>query len=218
MGYFDIQKKIQETWTGRSAGSQITPDTHQSMAEALLEYIRDVEDIAESPLIGIADENTKPLQPDKSFCSYLSCVAANTVIQYRHFFNIDGEPIEITSSDGRALFVILYWNKCYWDYKTIPIYVTNYKNIIETSEDGFYLVDTNLNIGRYYKSEDNNNLISVKTIIEKNSSDLIVETNENGFYLVDTNLNIGCYYKLEEDNNLIGTSASSISYEVIGTI
>lgn len=108
MGYFDIQKKIQETLTGRSAGSQITPDTHQSMAEALLEYIRDVEDIAESPLIGIADENTKPLQPDKSFCSYLSCVAANTVIQYRHFFNIDGEPIEITSSDGRALFVILY--------------------------------------------------------------------------------------------------------------
>lgn len=75
-----------------------------------------------------------------------------------------------------------------------------------------------MNIGRYYKSEDNNNLISVKTIIEKNSSDLIVETNENGFYLVDTNLNIGCYYKLEEDNNLIGTSASSISYEVIGTI
>ena len=56
MGYFDIQKKIQETLTGRSAGSQITPDTHQSMAEALLEYIRDVEDIAVDDDVAVVDE------------------------------------------------------------------------------------------------------------------------------------------------------------------
>lgn len=132
MAYTDTAQKILDTLTGRLAGSQITPDTHQAMAETLLEYIKEVENISGSPLIGFADEDTTPVLPDNAFCSYISCVAANSSMTYKNFYNQNGENIALTAPNGTSYFVILFWNKNFWSYTLIPIAVTNVK-VVQTT-------------------------------------------------------------------------------------
>ena len=53
-GYDDTRNKILETLLQRPVGTEIQPENHQDFALSLLDYIRSVELISGSTLIGIA--------------------------------------------------------------------------------------------------------------------------------------------------------------------
>lgn len=115
MGYNSSRTKIQQTLTGRTSGTQVTPDSHQAMAEDVLNYIQEVENISLSGLEGIAYTDTTPVQPDKANCAYISAVPSNTTYTYKNFADENGDVVSITATTD-PLFVILFWNKKYWSY------------------------------------------------------------------------------------------------------
>ena len=115
MGYNSSRTKIQQTLTGRTSGTQVTPDSHQAMAEEVLNYIQEVENISLSGLEGIAYTNTTPVQPDEANCFYISAVPSNTTYTYKNFADKNGDAVSITATTD-PLFVILFWNKKYWSY------------------------------------------------------------------------------------------------------
>ena len=69
-GYDDTYKMIIECLMGRPNGTEIQPEKHQEYALNMLEYIRSLELVANAPLIGIAQPNTQPIQPDNSRAAY----------------------------------------------------------------------------------------------------------------------------------------------------
>ena len=115
MGYNSLRDKIQQTLTGRTSGTQVTPDSHQAMAEDVLNYIQEVENISLSGLEGIAYTDTTPVQPDEANCAYISAVPSNTTYTYKNFADENGDAVSITATTD-PLFVILFWNKKYWSY------------------------------------------------------------------------------------------------------
>ena len=62
--YDAIKKLIQDTLANKPLGHEITPEEHQNLELALLEYAKNLELIQVSTLIGFADANTVPVQPD----------------------------------------------------------------------------------------------------------------------------------------------------------
>ena len=72
MGYSDIKQKIIFTLTGRIVGTRIHPADHQEFALALLDYIRQVELITASTLVGTAERGTVPVQSDKANLAYVA--------------------------------------------------------------------------------------------------------------------------------------------------
>ena len=115
MGYNSSRTKIQQTLTGRTSGTQVTPDSHQAMAEDVLNYVQEVENISLSGLEGIAYTDTTPVQPDEANCAYISAVPSNTTYTYKNFADENGDAVSITATTD-PLFVILFWNKKYWSY------------------------------------------------------------------------------------------------------
>ena len=115
MGYNSSRDKIQQTLTGRTSGTQVTPDSHQAMAEDVLNYVQEVENISLSGLEGIAYTDTTPVQPDEANCAYISAVPSNTTYTYKNFADENGNAVSITATTD-PLFVILFWNKKYWSY------------------------------------------------------------------------------------------------------
>ena len=65
-GYDDTYKMIINCLMGRPNGTEIQPEKHQEYALNMLNYIRSLELVANAPLIGVADENTQPIQLDNS--------------------------------------------------------------------------------------------------------------------------------------------------------
>ena len=114
MGYLDTKQKIIETLTGRVAGTQIQPSEHQEFALSLLEYIRSVELISGSTLIGIAERNTAPVQPDTANACYIAACPKGEEIIFENFHGEDGEPIKIGPNEYSAQIVILLWNRQCW--------------------------------------------------------------------------------------------------------
>ena len=74
-GYKDTKEAIIDTLMGREVGHEIQPDEHQNFALKLLDYIRSVELISGSTLIGIAEADTVPVQPDDAHVAYIAGVA-----------------------------------------------------------------------------------------------------------------------------------------------
>ena len=129
MGYEDTRQKIISTLMQRPNNTEIQPGAHQDFALSLLEYIRSVELISGSTLIGVAEEDTMPVQSNIGNESYIAGVPSQSVIVYKNFINKYGEPISVIT-ENESKFVILFWNKQYWEKQEISISFSN----IDTSK------------------------------------------------------------------------------------
>ena len=119
-GYDDTRAKIINTLMGRPNGTEIQPENHQDYALNMLDYIRSLELDATSTLIGIADEDTVPIQPNASNVCYLAGVAQDRTVTFQNFRDYQGEPLSITTGEMQSYFVILLWNKKYWSMQALP--------------------------------------------------------------------------------------------------
>ena len=104
--YDNIKQKIIESLLGRENGTEITPENHQAFALALLDYIRSVELISGSTLIGIAREDTVPVQSNDANACYIAAVAQDRIATFANFHNSDGHPITITTK--RIIYLLDY--------------------------------------------------------------------------------------------------------------
>jgi len=143
-GYEDTKRMIIDTLMGRDPGTEIMPENHQAFALNMLDYIRSVEMSSASTLIGIAEGDTTPIQPDNARVAYIAGVAQERTVTFVNFHDINGQPISITTGEMEAVFVILLWNTAYWTYQ-----VTN-ANIISAAENANFQYF--LNIRKTYAS------------------------------------------------------------------
>lgn len=182
-GYDDTYKMIIECLMGRPNGTEIQPEKHQEYALNMLEYIRSLELVANAPLIGIAQPNTQPIQPDNSRAAYIAGVAQNRTTTFLHFHGQDGEPISVTTSDMEAFLVVLLWNGQYWSCQTMPT------NIISQAENATFYY--RYNIRKTYSSKANMEADKSRPIgtdgTKINIGDLVSVVNplkgdENGIY------------------------------------
>lgn len=145
MGYEDTKRKILSTLMQRPNGTEIQPDNHQDFALNLLEYVRSVELIAGSTLIGVAYEDTIPVQPNTSNVAYISGVAQQRTSTYVNFIDQYGEPISVTTGEMEAKLIILTWNRQYWEKQEISA------NVISQSDEAFFYYS--LTIRKTYDSK-----------------------------------------------------------------
>ena len=122
-GYDDTRYKILEALLNRPVGTEIQPDKHQDFALNLLDYIRNVELISASTLIGVAETNTVPVQSDEANEAYIAGVSQGQTVIFNNFYDVNGEPLTVTT-DTEAKLVILLWNKQYWSKEEISISVS----------------------------------------------------------------------------------------------
>ena len=132
MGYEDTKQKILSTLMQRPNGTEIQPSKHQDFALNLLEYIRSVELISGSTLIGIAYEDTTPVQSNTANATYISGVAQQRNVVYENFIDKNGEPISVTTGEMEAKLVILFWNRQYWEKQEISA------NIVSQSSEAYF--------------------------------------------------------------------------------
>lgn len=143
-GYEDTRQKIISTLMGRPNGTEIQPENHQDYALNMLDYIRSLELIATSTLIGVAESNSTPVQPNASRVCYIAGVAQNQTVTFENFIGENGNPISVTTGDMEGVFVILMWNTQYWSAQTFST------NIISQSESATFYY--RYNIRKTYES------------------------------------------------------------------
>lgn len=205
MGYEDTRKKILETLMQRPNGTEIQPEKHQDFALSLLEYIRDVELISASTLIGIANEDTVPVLSENYNLSYIAGVAQQRTVEFKNFIDKDGKPISVTTGEMEGKLVILLWNRKYWDKQEISTNITSKSD----NANFFY----NIKIRKTYSNKDemdndsfnplgnDNQRIKVGELVSvKNETD----NSENAIYSyeydIENNLN---YWKFQMNMNVI---------------
>lgn len=120
-GYNDTREKIIDTLLGRTPGTEIQPEKHQDYALNMLEYIRSLELTESGSLIGLAEGNTVPIQPDTTRVSYFAYIAPKSSKEFANFRDITGNPININNDKGEALLVFLVWNTQSWSYSQIQL-------------------------------------------------------------------------------------------------
>ena len=108
--YEYIQNLIKNTLANKPIGHEITPEEHQNIELALLEYAKNLELLQVGTLIGFADANTVPVQPNGTNAAYLNTMSNNTTITFNNFRSINGQPISVTTDKGYAALNILFWN------------------------------------------------------------------------------------------------------------
>ena len=145
MGYEDTRQKILSTLMQRPNGTEIQPDNHQDFALSLLEYIRNVELISGSTLIGVAEEDTMPVQSNNANEAYIAGVAQQRTVTYENFKDKYGESISVTTGEMEAKLVILTWNRQYWEKQEISA------NIISQADEAFFFYA--LTIRKTYSSK-----------------------------------------------------------------
>lgn len=124
-GYSDTYELIVNALMGRPDGQEIQPDEHQAYALNMLEYIRSLELVANGPLIGIAEADTVPVQPDDSRACYIAGIAQDRTVTFQNFYDVNGEQISVTTGSMEAYLIILIWNTEYWEYLTVPASITS---------------------------------------------------------------------------------------------
>lgn len=137
-GYEDTRQKIISTLMGRPNETEIQPENHQDYALNMLDYIRGLELIATSTLIGVAESNTTPVQPNSSRVCYIAGVAQNQTVVFENFIDENGNPISVTTGDMEGVFIILLWNTQYWSAQTFST------NIISHSESATFYYRYNI--------------------------------------------------------------------------
>lgn len=143
-GYDDTRQKILETLMQRPNGTMIQPENHQDFALNLLDYIRSVELITASTLIGVAYEDTMPVQSNDANEAYLAGVAQQRSATFQDFHDVNGQPITVTTGEMEAKLVILTWNRQYWTKEEISA------NIISQADTAYFFY--NLTIKKTYNS------------------------------------------------------------------
>lgn len=143
-GYDDTRQKILETLMQRPNGTMIQPENHQDFALNLLDYIRSVELITASTLIGVAYEDTMPVQSNDANEAYLAGVAQQRSATFQNFHDVNGQPITVTTGEMEAKLVILTWNRQYWTKEEISA------NIISQADTTYFFY--NLTIRKTYDS------------------------------------------------------------------
>lgn len=131
-GYDDTKQKILNTLMQRASGTEIQPDAHQDFALNLLEYMRSVELISGSTLIGVADPDTLPVQSDDSNEAYIAGVAQQQNVKFTHFVDVNGSAITVSTGEDEAKLVVLTWNRQYWTKQEIVA------NIISQSDNAYF--------------------------------------------------------------------------------
>ena len=129
-GYLNTQNKIQSTLVDREDGTQIQPKDHQEFALMLLDYIRSVELISASTLIGQCEPETVPVQPNDANVAYIGAAKQNQTTVFSNFIGEDGEPISITVDDKNVAFVVFTWNRQYWTATTTDIDVSYLETVL----------------------------------------------------------------------------------------
>lgn len=143
-GYNDTKQMIIDALTGRPPGLEIQPEDHQSYALNMLDYIRSVEMVSSSSIVGIADENTTPIQPHDANVSYIAGVGQGRTTVFRKFIDSEGKPITITTGEMHGVLVVFMWNTSNWHH------VSFNTNIISHAENAnFYY---NYNVRKTYSS------------------------------------------------------------------
>ncbi len=137
-GYDDTYKMIINCLMGRPNGTEIQPEKHQEYALNMLNYIRSLELVANAPLIGVADENTQPIQPDNSRACYIAGVGQNRTVTFHNFYDYEGNPISITSGDMEGFLAIFIWNGQNWSATSVPT------NIISQAENATFYYRYNI--------------------------------------------------------------------------
>ena len=131
-GYDDTRNKILETLLQRPVGTDIQPENHQDFALSLLDYIRSVELISGSTLIGIAYQDTVPVQSNDANEVYIAGVAQERTVVFQNFRDVNGNPLTVTTEEMEAKLVILIWNRQYWSKQEISA------NIVSQAENAYY--------------------------------------------------------------------------------
>lgn len=128
--YEYIQNLIKNTLANKPAGHEITPEEHQNIELALLEYAKDLELLQVGTLIGFADANTVPVQPNGTNAAYLNTMPNSTTITFHNFRDINGKQISVTTDNEYAALNILFWNagnknqRNGWSIYTTPIHIS----------------------------------------------------------------------------------------------
>lgn len=197
-GYDDTRMKILETLMQRPNGTEIQPDSHQDFALSLLEYIRGVELISGSTLIGVAHEDTIPVQSNDANEAYIAGVAQQRSSTFENFRDVNGQPITVTTGEMEAKLVILTWNKQYWTAEEISA------NIISQADNAFFYYA--LTIRKTYSSKssmeadktspignDGKSIKRGETVSVHNEND----TTENAIYSYESDSSGNPYWQLQ---------------------
>lgn len=143
-GYNDTYQMIISTLMGRPAGTEIQPENHQAYALNMLNYIRSLELLANAPFIGIAQQDTQPVQPDNSRACYIAGVAQDRTTIFQNFKDMNGQAISVTNGEMEACLLIMIWNGQYWSSEKIPT------NVISSADQAYFYY--NLTIRKTYSS------------------------------------------------------------------
>lgn len=149
-GYSETRQLIIDTLMGRPAGHEIQPQEHQDFALTLLNYVRSVELVSASTLIGFAKSDTIPVQPENANAAYISSLGNNSSITFNGFYDKNGNPIEVTTDEDHAALIILLrrWELGYWEVNSVPISIVapGVDSDVVKYADGFTV---NQNVGGY---------------------------------------------------------------------
>lgn len=137
-GYNDTRNLIIEALMGRQAGTEIQPEKHQAYALNMLDYVRSVELVSSSTLVGLAEESTVPIQPNQGKVCYIAGVGQDRTVTFSNFIDDDGNPISITTGEMEGVFVILLWNMEHW------VAYTFNTNIISSAESANFYYGYNI--------------------------------------------------------------------------
>jgi hypothetical protein len=112
--YDSIRQLISDTLTNRALGLEIQPEAHEKMDLAILDYIKEVESVTTSTLMGIAEVDTAPVQPNDSNVVYLGTILSDSSNVYINFKDLNGIPITVSTGDDESYLLAFIWNKSYW--------------------------------------------------------------------------------------------------------
>lgn len=118
--YDSIRQLILDTLTNRALGLEIQPEAHEKMDLAILDYIKEVESVTTSTLMGIAEVDTAPVQPNDSNVVYLGTILTDSSKTYINFKDSTGSSITVTTGDEESYLLAFIWNKSYWILNKIP--------------------------------------------------------------------------------------------------
>jgi len=119
MTSYDIVKsKIIATLMGRPTGTEIQPENHQDYALSLLDYVKQLELMGSSALIGHAESDTIPVEPLNSRVCYVSTIRRDSTKIFQFFKDENGKPITVTTDENESFFIVLIWNTQFWTIST----------------------------------------------------------------------------------------------------
>lgn len=123
MGHQEVKNKIIKTLTGRTSSNKIKPSEHQEFALALLEYIRSVELISGSTLIGVATETTTPVESTHACECYIAKCTAGQTLTFSNFKDAEGTELTYTAETDKSALLLLMWDRTAWTLTAMPISV-----------------------------------------------------------------------------------------------